>query len=746
MVSFRLVKWCALSLALNSAIVGLAQAQVKASPLPSTLSAQTLDTVQVTVKTSETVRDVPHALTVLSAEQLEERKINSLQRLAGWVPNMTSSQAGGVNTLTLRGIGGGGRNIGFDPRVGVYLDGVYVGQSASLVQSLFDLEQVVVLKGPQGYQFGRNSVAGAVVLNTPNPSEEWENKLKLRLGNYDLREIQVQSSGPLSDRWSFQGGIQKEDRDGTINNGPNSSRLDNRNRGAVRAKLRFEQDERTTWTLSLDGSRTREHNIVGEPVAGFFGLPIPNSTPYTTDFNTLPKVDMKQSGVALTYEHQDQSNRTWTTILAGRNLKQDRVNDTDYSRADLVTINYVDQFTSASLESRVASDRNLPFRYTVGTYALNEESQSRRDADFGQDVLTTFITPPGSATAVPVGALYNFKTGPGVLSSGRVHTQSLALFGSAEWDFAPEWTAAVGIRAQVEKKDMTYHLNGVRSGRLNIATTTTPIEDERKKTQISPMASVSWEISPLTKSYLTYSEGYKSGGWNLDFLTSAQVASGLSFDDEKVKNWELGIRGRSSDKTLSYDVALFHSSIQDYQVFQSMPLPTGGSFFQLTNAAQATSRGIEAQIQWRPASVWGVNAFAAFQDAQFDRFPDGGGPGVDLAGYSLPEAPRWNAGVSSRWDWSSHSGAWWSLQVDYQFRSTSYIASTNRLTEKLPSRHQTNVRAEYQPTSGKWSLGLWVDNLTNEEVPLYRNADFFGHQVIKYQDPRTYGLDWTLNF
>lgn len=746
MIPVHLSSLNVLSLALGLAVSFVSAASAQESHPPSSLSAQTLDTIKVTVKGPQSTRDVPHALTVLSGEQLEERKINSLQRLSGSIPNMTSSQAGGVNTLTLRGIGGGGRNIGFDPRVGVYLDGVYVGQSASLVQPLFDLEQVSVLKGPQGYLFGRNSVAGAVLLNTPNPSDEWEHKLKLRLGNYDLREASFQTSGPLNDRWSVQAGAQKEDRDGTIDNGPQSARLDNRHRENARGKLKFQQNENTSWTLSVDGSRIRERNIVGEPVAGFFGILIPNSTPYTTNFNTLPTVEVKQSGMSLTHEHHDQSNRTWTTILASRSVGQDRLNDTDYSDADLVNIHYHDHFTTTSLESRVSSDRNQPYRYTFGTYLLNEESQSRRDALFGQDVLTTFITPPGSATAVPVGALYNLRTGPGVLSSGRVHTKSMAFFGSTEWDFAPKWTLALGARAQIEKRDMVYHLNGLRSGRLNIATTTVPLRDDRQSTQVSPMASLSWESSEFTKTYLTYSQGYKNGGWNLDFLTAAQVANGLNFGDEKVKNWELGIRGRSEDKTLSYDVALFHSTIEDYQVFQSVPLPTGGSFFQLTNAASATSQGVEVQVQWKPISSWGVNAFAAFQDAQFDSFPNGGGPGVDLSGYRLPEAPRWNAGISSRWDWTTNQGAWWSFQVDYQFRSTSYMASTNRLTEKLPARRQTNIRAEYQPSAGNWSLGVWVDNATNETVPLYRNADFFGHQVIKYQDPRNYGLDWTYRF
>lgn len=131
----------------------------------------TLEPVVVSVqKRPEQEHAVPMALSTWSARDLDVLRIRSARDAVALTPGAVLTQANGVNTLTLRGIGGGGRNIGFDPRVGIYLDGVYLGPAQALVLPWDDIEQAVVLRGPQGHWFGRNSVAGAIALTTRPPS------------------------------------------------------------------------------------------------------------------------------------------------------------------------------------------------------------------------------------------------------------------------------------------------------------------------------------------------------------------------------------------------------------------------------------------------------------------------------------------------------------------------------------------------------------------------------------------------
>ncbi len=162
-------------------------------------------------------------------------------------------------------MGSNSRNIGFDSRVGVYVDGVYMGQSPAVNQELLDLERVEVLRGPQGMLFGKNTVAGAVSLVTKKPEDRFFGKASANLGNYNLRTFQGMLNVPISDKVAAKVSVSKTDRDGYIDNITTGNKLDSKDVLAYRAQMRIQPSDQLDINLAVDGLKADNKILAGEP-------------------------------------------------------------------------------------------------------------------------------------------------------------------------------------------------------------------------------------------------------------------------------------------------------------------------------------------------------------------------------------------------------------------------------------------------------------------------------------------------
>lgn len=702
----------------------------------------TLDTVVVSVqKREELASDVPRAMTVVDAQTLARSGIDRVDGLAHAGPNMSSSQAGGVSLFTLRGIGGGGRNIGFDPRVGVYLDGVYIGQSAALIMPLFGIDQAVLLRGPQGSLFGRNSVAGAIVLTSQPPPDTFARQATVGVGTHERQQIQATIGGPIGDRVRVSAGVSRDKREGVATNLFDGQDLDNQDRWSARAQMVIDASDRDTVRVSVDKARVNERNIMGVASTGFFGTPIDALPDRTVDLNTTPSNRATIQGGSAQWDHHDASDRTWTVIAGSRDTTQARVNDTDYSAADLVRVDYEDRFEIHSLEARVANDSVARSRFVAGVYLADEKARTQRTVTIGRDT-NTLVPVPGMPMRLPFGMAFGLVPGLGAQADGRVETQQAALFGSWDYDLTERWTTHVGGRLSRERKQVAYTLDGRGSGRLLIASIN-DFRDERTVDHFSPSAGLTYRFSDDLRAYATYSSGYKSGGWNLDFLNRGQAAGDFSFDDEQVRSMELGLKGQRGN--LAFDVAVFQARIEDYQVFQLVPLGNGGSVLQLRNAAQARSRGIEAQGAWQANRHLKLHSSLGLLDAQFTDFPDGDATGANLRGNRLNEAPRTTALLGAQLTWAGLGGQW-ALDAQARYRSENFTGPSNTDNERLAAQTISDLRLGYAANTGRWEASAWVRNLTDERGDVFRTRDFFGHEVGKQHDPRMAGVDFTVHF
>ncbi|MDO8465154.1 MAG: TonB-dependent receptor [Gallionella sp.] len=701
-----------------------------AEPQPADTVPVFLGEVVVTAqKRAQSIEDVPIAMTVIDRKALDNSRAATLTDIQQLVPNFSIAQSGGWNTVTIRGVGGGGRNIGFDTRAGVYVDGIYMGQAQTLDQSLFDIEQIEVLRGPQGHLFGRNTVAGAVNITTRAPSETLESSFRAVGGNHNAREGYASVSGPMANNLLGKFSVGYEARDGFSTNLFNNQKLDDLKRASTRGQLAIQATDRLEINLAADYADIRQNQVLGEAMTDMGGAPLAFG-PYashTVNFNTTPYVNNTLSGGSLTANYDMAGGHTLTAITGYRDTHQNRQNDTDYTPNDVFHIDYTDDFRQLSQEIRVASALKGPLRYVAGVYLMHESADTYRIAVAGAD-----------------GAMIGVAPGATIPISGAVKTGSYALFGSLDYDLTDKLTLNLGVRYTDEKKNLLYNITG--AGILGMGTAAN-YTDTRSDAMLTPTLGVTYALNNSLNIYGKYSRGFKSGGWNLDYLTNTQIANKFNFNRETVDSYELGLKGTGLDRRMSYDFSVFHSNFKDFQVFQFVN--TGvTSELQLRNAAKAESIGAEASLRALVTDNLGIGGNVGVMRAKFNSFPGGMTGGGDAAGKRLPDAPDLSASVSANYSvFASSLGGRLDFYGEYSHRSKSYSGVDNNETlDSVGSRSIVNARVSLVADHARFGLSLWARNLFDDSYTTAHSHDFFGNQYVKRGDPRALGVEGRFSF
>ncbi|MDD5297722.1 MAG: TonB-dependent receptor [Rhodocyclaceae bacterium] len=733
-----------------SALVGAAVAQdVPSTPaLGSNGDVAVLDTVVVTAqKRRQPALDVPISMTVLDQDDLEKARVGSLEDLQRLVPGFSMENQAGYNVLTMRGVGGGGRNIGFDPRAGVYLDGIYMGQAQALRQPLFDVEQVEVLRGPQGHLFGRNAVAGAVNITTGAPTREFESVLRGVVGSQGTHEAYATVSGPVSEAVLGKISLASETHGGFTTNLYDGQKLDDLGRITARGQIFLLPSDRLNIRISADASTTKQKATQGEPVTDLFEQPLPGGIlpKRTVNFNTTPFETVKLSGGSVRADYTLDSHQILTALFGYRQTHQDLQLDNDYSPKDLLRISYGDDFKQSSEEIRIASPNLGSARYVLGLYHLNETARTDRKATIGLDVGTSLVNYPLIPFLVPLADVTGTVPGAVVSNNGVVRTDTYALFGAVDYDITHWLTLNLGARFTHETKDVLFNLDGAASGSFGIGSLT-GYQDSRSENKLSPTVGATYAVSKDQNVYAKFSRGFKSGGWNIEFLSSNGVKK-PSFESETVDSYEVGAKGKLLGGRLHYDLAAYSSRFKDFQVFQFVDLGGGATSMELRNAADAESRGLDASLTLRATPQLDIGVKLGLVKAVFKSF-NTCSPIVDCTGHRLPYAPNFTSSLTVKYGTRLPGiGGKLDFYGDYSFHGESFSDPVNDpLTQNIPGRELLNARLGYVPDKSHWDFSLWVHNLFDKDTVASRDRDFLGNLTVHRVDPRTAGLEGRYRF
>ncbi|MGA1639417.1 MAG: TonB-dependent receptor, partial [Steroidobacteraceae bacterium] len=370
-----------------------------ASVLSSTAYAQDLQLEEIVItatKREQTLQEAPISVAVTSAETIEQAQINDIADLQSIVPSLrvTTLQNSSQSNFIIRGFGNGGTNIGIEPSVGVFIDGVYRSRSVAAIGDLFDLERVEVLRGPQSTLFGLNASAGVISVVTAKPSYEWGGAVEATIGNYDYQGLRAKVTGPLSDTLAFSLAGNLFTRDGYFDLINLGTEINDRDRWDLRGQLLWEPSENLSFRLIADKGEIDElccavTNILAGPTAGLISLlggqldpNAPNSYNGYLDF--APRNQVDNSGVSLQVDW-NLGNWSVTSITAQREVDSLFNTDIDFTSADLGTqVNdaKIDTFTQ---EFRLSYDAGGRFRGLVGAYFFEEDVDYDTAVSWGSD-------------------------------------------------------------------------------------------------------------------------------------------------------------------------------------------------------------------------------------------------------------------------------------------------------------------------------------------------------------------------
>jgi iron complex outermembrane receptor protein len=732
-------------------------------PLAPAVTAQVLEEVIVTAqKRSESVQDIPIAVSAFSESQLQDSGFDSISDLAAMSPSLQLGNYGPIAYVSMRGIGSESTTAGGDPGVALHLDGVYLGRPVATLFSAFDTARVEILRGPQGTLYGRNANGGSINLITNKPTDELEGNIDITYGDYDWQRVRAAVNLPISDRVRSRFVAFKEDRDGYSENSvPGGTEGNDAENWGVRSHLDIDFSEDASLLLSgsyidsggvgskaelrepLPGSTTGRV-LAGPPGFAFApGGPASGIPCYCTyiDPNTgevavndldsfKTSIDVKESQdntfllLSATFEWNFEK-FTFKSITGYAETDFNTVQDGDYSELDLALITLTEKAEQFSQELQLVSNGDGPLQWIAGLYYFEEEA-TRQSLVFRSryDVFA-------SQFGVPSG----FEIG------GEVESDSIAVFGQATYGLTDNLHVTAGLRYTEDEK------KGINKGFQFVgAPYADPVGGDWN--EVTYRLALDFQLSEDTMLFASYATGYKSGGIN----QTASVTLGASdaiYDPEFVTAYEVGIKSTLLDGRVQVNSSLYYNEYADMQ-FQRF----GAGGPEAFNASEpATVQGLEIELRAAVTDTLTLDGSLGLADSEFDAQVING---VQLDGNQVQRTPdfTYNIGITNQWEMDDKGSI--RLRLEYAYTDEIYYSPFNadegtfELGGSDLGEDFTNVNARlfWFSADEVWTVEASITNLTDEEQvgSLFRGPGFFdeigggGSEEVTYNPPRQWGV------
>ncbi|MGI9287198.1 MAG: TonB-dependent receptor [Pseudomonadales bacterium] len=686
-----------------------------------------IDAIVVTAqKREENLQEIPFSVSAISGETLKSMGALSHEEIAATIPGFAmTSYTPTQPQFFIRGIGSTGTSAGEDTSVGIFVDDVYAGRSGVQGGKFLDLERVEVLRGPQGTLYGRNVAGGAINVISKKPGPVAEGYVEGTYGRYDRTDIRGAIGGPITGK-TLQGrlAVAYDARDGYITNdttGSDSLReYDNLN---ARGHLLFDLSYNAQLLLSADyfnadelGLASREAIVTSVPVlgAGFIPLATPSSSIRTTELAADGDSQREFYGLSARLDIETPIG-TLTSITAFRASDYDVFEDvTAYGLPLLGQDENTDQW---SQEVRLTSTGSL-LEWTAGVYFLTE--------DIDRLDITQSSGPDPEMVLFPDRAEY----------SQDAETRSYAVFGQATYPVFDRLNITLGGRYTVDEKDFAMDASGVSTLTGVLPEGPFSVDEDDTFKEFTGKLSLAYQFGDDALAYFTFSQGYKSGGFN-GVSTIADDARS-PFEPETADTFEIGLRSEWLDNRLRLNLAAFFTDYQDLQVFQ---IRDAGTQF-ISNAAEAQIQGFELEAVATPLDGLTLGFTYGYLDSEYDKFVSAENM-EDLSGNSLTRSPENTFSFSAEYKMALGTAGELLVRADYSYQDELFITPENRPLDTIDSYDLLNARITYQ-TASNISISVFGKNLADEEYLMHSfDADPFVRNNIGsavFADPRTWGI------
>jgi iron complex outermembrane receptor protein len=710
----------------------------------SVLADDQLQEITVTAqKREQNLQDVGISIAAFSQDDLKDLGVTSVAQLGSMVPGVNIFQFGqdATTTITIRGVSQNDFADHNEAPVAVYQDGAYNSFIGGAGLTLFDVDRVEILRGPQGTLFGRNATGGLVQIISRKPTDTFEAYATADGGEYGLARLEGAISGPLGERLSSRLAVSAGHQDGFVENtvGPDKQGVRN-----LSTRLQFDlhpsDDVSLLWsfrtvrddvtgtvaykpraslfTPGVQNGLVRYPGSEAEYVSfceGFFGsTPPPGSTdcfgftdpkpndPWTVASDTPGVMDRTVFGTTATLSWKWSPAVQLTSISDYLELDRKYVEDTDGTSAKLFTFSSDMNSWQFSQELRLNGTAGA-LNWQTGVYFL----------DIHHDVLTGADANTGFSPAFDFfTANHNVQT-----------TRSYSAFGQVDWNFAPTWSVTAGLRYVADEKRMNIDAQCLFGGCATLGLvspgyvqgigfneTTAPGETKRSDSDVAAKVELDWRPIDDVLTYISINRGIKGGGFNAAAVAAIPVSL-VSYEPEVLTAYEVGIKTSLFERRAQINASLFDYDYRDYQAFTL----TGLSPFVFNT--DATTRGAEVELRFLATSTIDITLGGAYLDAEAKdiplQFP--AGPFLDQ---KPPQSPKVTLNASFRKSWPIAGGRTVSLQVSGNHVTRRYFNTINHPVLSDDAYTVANARLSYLAADGRWEASLWGNNLTNSKYVL----------------------------
>jgi iron complex outermembrane receptor protein len=775
---------------------------------PATDSGAGIEEVVVTARRrEETVQTVPIPVTAMTGDQLQERGVVNVADIDRLTPNMDFQFAGSSRNsaqIFLRGIGQVNWSPPQDPKVGIYLNGVYLGRPQGSVFELLDIERVEVLRGPQGTLFGRNTTAGLVQVITKRPGDELEGTLQAGTGNDNQYRVAGTLNVPISDTLKTRTAVQLHRADGYVRNTATGKDWNDTDSLAGRASLLWEPSDTFDVELTLDGERKDEHSALGQCVWGGADTGAeapPGSLQFVSYiFGVFDEIrdTCNATGRYRSTENDPDKNRvevwgttataTWdtgigefTSITGYRDLTEMNQSwgwgsDTIGSPSFLEVLAYENTTQDQwSQEFRLAGNSfDGRLDWVVGAYWFEEDAFMPLAVPLYRGVLPP---PPGIPPPDDGWLFYQDSPIPGVGIWGEIalgtqfigssetgfdaNNESWAGFFEATYDVTDALSVTAGVR--YTEDDRTYVRTQTLAGGVPNPTLVCPDGDApgpngrcvqaKSFDELTPRFIANYTFNDNVMVYASWSKGYSSGGFNQDVAMRA-------YDPEVSKNWELGVKSAWLDRRLVANVTTFYNTYENQQITVGRVV-NGQPTADLINAQEATLYGLEGEFTYAPDDAWLFMASFGVIDGEYEDFTvqdnlvdEDFNPIVvtrDLSDTEIVRSAPLTVGLSASYTMAFSGNQELATQLGWFYRDRTFNTLETYKTSRQSGYGLLDGRVTWRLGDGRTSVSFSGTNLLDKKY--YPTAiDLSGGglgtgTVTKYwAEPRRYVLELKYDF
>lgn len=712
---------------------------------------------------SERLQDVPIAVTSISGQQLEETLAFDTQSLtslsSSLVISTAQSEAQGAQ-IRIRGIGTASGNVSFEGAVGVYVNGVYIPRSGIALNELVDVSQVQVLRGPQGTLFGKNTSAGALLLETARPEATFSASATAEIGTIgdsDFGEMQRLSgyvTGPLSgENISGRLAFSIQDRQGYVDNVVDGSRLNDRDRFLVRGSLLFDDiADRGQLFVAVDHSEKNENCCGAVPfINGGTAALIESLGGTVVDAPTFDSIardypttaDTGETGVQAVFDYEFDG-ADLKAIVGYRDFSFDRLQDVDGSSLDIFrgpSFEIDSTFLSGELILTGTVDNR--WDWLVGAYAFQDEITDYRDQRFGVDAgpYAAALIPP---LAGPLSSAY--PAGSGEQLTFTQDTDGWSVFTHHTFRLNDLLELSGGLRYLEESKEGSGRAAGTDrafcdTGLPQSLKFSCPVNDfdtSFDDEEIVGTVAGRLVFSENLSGYLSYSNGFKSGGVTFDRLAGGavppgaekMVVEGSTFDPETVQSFELGFKSEFFGRRLMVNAALFRQDVEDFQVNLF-----DGVNFVIGNLGEVENRGAELEIAANPFEGFNANLGVTYAETEED-------------GVQIPFAPEWVATAAVNYRRPIGSSIDLVINANARFLDDQVLGGDNDPQKTQEAYTLVNGRIGLDFAAYGIQASIFGRNIFEEEYALViANAVFQAGSFNQFPgEPSMYGIQVTKDF